>query len=401
MTPSTSDDMAPLAGIRVIDFTHVQAGPICSMMLADLGADVIKVESFGGDLFRVPLEGANFLNFNRNKRAIALDLKTPQGREIALALAGRADVLVENFLPGALRRLGLGYDAVSAGNPAIVYGSISGFGQGGPLQDRPAVEPILQAMSGIMEATGDPDRAPVRVRPAMIDYCTGTTMAFAITAALLQRATTGRGRYIDVALLDIALYAMSPYATWYQRHGQLFPRTGSSHPATMPNQNFRTRDGFICIACATERMWQDLCQVLDIAAVASDPRFATRDGRLRHREELVRIIEEATTRHAGAELEEMLLAAGVPCAKVRTTADILAEPHVAERGMVDHYEYPGLGEVEAFRTPIRYGTDSAPLRRRPPLHGEHTAEVLAELGYDEAQVAELERDGVVRSGRAA
>src|SRR5690606_26845833 len=259
--------------------------------------------SFAGDMFRYPMEGANFRNFNRNKRAIAVDLKSPEGLEIALDLAKRADVLIENFLPGALERLGLGYDAVRQGNPGIVYGSISGFGQSGSMRNRPAVEPILQAVSGIMDATGDPDRSPVRVRPAMIDYCTGTSMAFAIAAALFRRARTGQGEHIDIALLDVALYAMGPYVTYYRKRGKLFPRTGSAHPATVPNQNFATRDGFICIAATTDQMWKGLCRVLGIDRAGEDPRFATRTARLEHATELVEMVEGATRQHAGLELE--------------------------------------------------------------------------------------------------
>lgn len=393
--PSSSGFPSPLKGIRVLDISHVQAGPICSMMLADMGAEVIKVESFAGDMFRYPIEGANFQNFNRNKRAIAVDLKAPDGLEIVLELARKADVLLENFLPGALERLGLGYEAIRQLNPAIVYGSISGFGQTGSMRNRPAVEPILQAVSGIMDATGDPDRSPVRVRPAMIDYCTGTTMAFAIAAALLRRASTGSGEHVDIALLDIALYAMSPYITHYRKRGRLFPRTGSAHPATAPNQNFRTSDGFICIAATTDKMWQSLCRVLGIAWAGTDPRFATRQMRVEHAAELVEVVDQATRAHPGLELEARLLAEGVSCGKVRTVADILDEPYVEERGMLERTEHPVLGEMDTFRTPIRLSGESSPLRRRAPLLGEHTDEVLAELGYSAQRIEELVAQGVV------
>lgn len=397
MDPSSSGFPSPLAGIRVLDISHVQAGPICSMMLADMGAEVVKVESFAGDMFRYPIEGANFQNFNRNKRAIAVDLKSADGLEIVLRLAKDADVMLENFLPGSIDRLGLGYDAIRKINPGIVYGSISGFGQTGSMRHRPAVEPILQAVSGIMEATGDPDRSPVRVRPAMIDYCTGTTMAFAIAAALLRRASTGRGEHIDIALLDIALYAMGPYITHYKKRGKLFPRTGSAHPATTPNQNFGTSDGFICIAATTDKMWQGLCRVLGIDWAGTDPRFATRQARGENAAELVAIVGEQTAKHAGLELEMRLLAEGVSCGKVRTVADILDEPYVEERGMLERSEHPSLGEIETFKTPIRLSGESSPLRRRAPLLGEHTDEVLTELGYSAQQIDDLvERRIVLR-----
>lgn len=393
---------SPLEGVRVLELSHVQAGPICAMMLADMGAEVIKVESFAGDMFRHAIDGANFRNFNRNKRAIAIDLKTPEGLEIALDLAKRADVLVENFLPGALERLGLGYEAVRQANPGIVYGSISGFGQSGSMRNRPAVEPILQAMSGIMDATGDPDRSPVRVRPAMIDYCTGTSMAFAIAAALLRRSRTGQGEHIDIALLDIALYAMGPYATYYRKRGTLFPRTGSAHPATVPNQNFATRDGFICIAATTDKMWRSLCRVLGIEHAGEDPRFATRTARLANAAELAEIVDEATRQRDGLELEANLLAAGVSCGKVRNVAEILDEPYVEERGMLERVVHPDIGELDTFRTPIRMAGESSPLRRRAPLLGEDTEEVLVELGYSASRIDELAaRRVVMRSGDSA
>jgi len=233
-------------------------------MLADMGAEVVKIEPFAGDQFRQPMEGANFFNFNRNKRGIALNLKTKEGKEIVLKLAKEADVLVENFVPGAMDRLGLGYEALSQLNPRIVYCSISGFGQSGPYRDRPAYEPILQAMSGIMDSTGEPDRPPVRIRPAMIDYCTGANAAFAIAAALFGRQKTGRGQRIDVALLDVALYAMGPFVTQFERKGELPERAGSAQPSGGAIQNFETRDGLIYIVAGTDHMWKNLCNALII-----------------------------------------------------------------------------------------------------------------------------------------
>lgn len=396
MTRSTGFP-SPLQGVRVLDISHVQAAPVCAMMLADMGAEVVKIESFGGDMFRQPMEGANFQNFNRNKRAIAIDLKTPEGLAIALSLAKQSDVLVENYLPGALERLGLGYEAIRALNPGIVYASISGFGQTGELRHRPAVEPIIQAMSGIMEATGDPDRAPVRVRPALIDYSTGACMAFAIAASLFRRSSTGQGEHIDIALLDVALYAMSPYITHYRKRGKVFSRTGSAHPATAPNQNFETADGFICIAASSDAMWRGLCKALAIESTGADPRFATHPLRARHRTEIAEIVNRETRKHSGAALESLLLDAGVSCAKIRSVAEIVEEPHIAQRGLLERTEHPTLGELQTLRTPIFLSGEAAPLRRRAPMIGEHTDEILAELGYDSAQVGDLvDRKIVIR-----
>jgi crotonobetainyl-CoA:carnitine CoA-transferase CaiB-like acyl-CoA transferase len=391
---------SPLEGIKVLELSHVQAGPICAMMLADMGAEVTKIESFDGDLFRRPMGGANFFNFNRNKRAIALNLKTKEGLEVALKLARDADVLVENFLPGALEKLGLGYEAIRGINPRVVYASISGFGQRGEFRGKPAVEPILQAMSGIMEATGEPDRAPARVRPAMIDYCTGAVTAFAIASALLGRERSGRGEYIDVALLDIALYAMSPYLTHYKRTGETFARSGSAHPATTPNQNFETRDGYICIASAADHMWKKLCEALGIGSMASDPRYATQAQRARHGAEVVRMINEETRKYGGLELEAKLLGSGVPCAKVRSIAEISEAPHVAARGVMERVDHPYAGAMVTLKTPIVLSGATAPLRRHAPVLGENTREVLREIGYGPAEIQSLIDADVAREHRA-
>ena len=393
MDPS-SEFSSPLNDIKVLEFSHVQAGPVCGMMLADMGAEVTKVESSAGDLFRVPLEGANFYNFNRNKQAIALNLKTEKGVEIALKLAKNADVLVENFLPGALDKLGLGYEAVRHRNPTIIYASISGFGQSGPFRNRPAFEPILQAMSGIMDATGEADRAPARVRPAMIDYCTGACTAFAIAAALVRRERTGGGERIDVALMDIALYAMSPYITHFKRRGELFSRTGSAHPATAPNQNFETRDGFICIAAGADHMWKSLCKGLDIEDVGDNPRYATQPLRAKHALEIEQIINRETKKHAGRELEEKLLASGVPCGKVRNIAEIVDEPHVQERGILENIDHPAMGRMTTLKTPIVLSGKTSPMRRRAPMLGENTRELLKRHGYSEGEIDEFIAAGV-------
>ena len=280
---SRSEFPSPLEGIKVLDFSHVQSGPICTVMLADMGAEVVKIEPFIGDQFRESMEGANFFTFNRNKRAMALNLKTQEGKEIVLKLAKKSDVLVENFLPGSLAKLGLGYEAISRLNPSIIYCSISGFGQDGPFRHRPAYEPVLQAMSGIMDSTGEADRPPVRMRPAMIDYCTGASAAFAIVAALFKRGKTGQGQRIDLALLDVALYAMAPYVTQYKRRGELPERAGSAQPSGGAIQNFETRDGLIYVVAGTDHMFKNLCQALNLESLGKDPRYATRKQRAEHR----------------------------------------------------------------------------------------------------------------------
>ncbi|MFD2376707.1 CaiB/BaiF CoA transferase family protein [Ottowia pentelensis] len=323
---------APLQGLRVVDLSHVQAGPICAMMLADMGAEVVKIESLEGDMYREPIAGSFYQNFNRNKRSIVLDLKTEEGKDVALGLVKGADVFIENFIPGAVERLGLGYEVLRALNPALVYGSISGFGQDGPWVNRAAFDPAIQALSGLMDATGEPGRPPVRTRAAMIDYCAGTTMAFAIVAALFRRARTGVGDYLDVALMDVGMYAMSPYMTFYKLRGVTLPRTGSAHPATAPNQGFRVRDGYLYIAATSDRMWRDLCKVLGVPELAQDPRFATRSGRMKNARTLIDAVSPVIEKRDGSELEAQLLAVGIPCGKVRTVAEVFDDPYVVSRG---------------------------------------------------------------------
>lgn len=379
----------PLDGVKVVDLSHVQSGPICAMVLGDMGAEVIKVESFAGDQFRLPMEGAHFVNFNRNKRGIALDLKKREGKDIVLKLAKKADVFVENFLPGAMDRLGLGYETISQLNPKIIYCSISGFGQTGPYRERPAYEPILQAMSGIMDTTGEPERPPVRIRPAMIDYCTGMNAAFGIVVSLIQREKTGKGQRIDVALLDVAINAMSPYVTQFKRTGELPKREGSAQPTAAPFQAFETCDGLIYIGAGTDEMWRNLCQALGLEELGGNPRYATRQGRIQHRVELAQAVNRVTKEYESQKLENKLLAMDVPCAKIRSIGEIIQEPHVQSRGLLEEADYPTMGKIVTMKTPIFFSGEPTPTRLRAPLLGEHTREVLIELGYSDQEIEDL------------
>ena len=251
-----------LEKIRVIDFTHAWAGPACSMILGDMGADVIKVEPLSGDFYRVSMDGSLFVSINRNKRAIALNLKTEQGFSIITRMLKQADVLIENFSPGTMDKMDLDYEKVSKLNPSIIYCSISGFGQEGPYRERRGYDPVAQAMSGIMIATGEPGGHPVRILPAMIDYGAGIHAAYGIVTCLLARMESGSGERIDVSLFDVGINQMAPYITHFSRTGEMPTRAGSGHMSWAPYQAFETRDGYVLIAVTTEKMWKQLCEAL-------------------------------------------------------------------------------------------------------------------------------------------
>ncbi|MDH4267803.1 MAG: CoA transferase, partial [Deltaproteobacteria bacterium] len=279
-------------------------------------------------------------------------------------------------------------------NPGIIYCSISGFGQSGPFRDRPAYEPVLQAMSGIMDSTGEPDRPPVRIRPAMIDYCTGANAAFAIATALFAREKTGGGQRIDVALLDVALFSMSPYVTQFIRRGELPERAGSAQPSGGAIQNFETRDGLIYIVAGTDHMWKNLCNALNLPEVGNEPQYATRQQRAERRVKIAGIINNETRKYTSQELETKLLAADVACGKVRNVGEIVQESHVQTRGILEEVDYPNIGKIVAVKTPLFFSGKSAPFRRRAPMLGENTEEVLKELGYSDQEIQDLIKKGV-------
>jgi crotonobetainyl-CoA:carnitine CoA-transferase CaiB-like acyl-CoA transferase len=342
------------------------------------------------------MDGAVFVNVGRNKRSIALDLKTDEGHGIALKLLESADVLVENYVPGVMDKLGLDYETTSRVNPGIIYCSISGFGQAGPYRERPSFDPVAQAVSGIMLATGEADRPPVRILPPMIDYSAGIHAAYGILIALLNRQKTGKGERIDISLMDIGIAHMGAFITQYTMTGELPERMGSAHKAWAPYQAFETCDGWVLIAVATDEMWQNLCKVMKLEDLGNDSRYATGASRRKHRKELAEALTKVTRQYKGRDLESILSEAGVPSGQLRTIREVIDDPHVEARHLLDNIEYPGLGKIKTVKTPIFFSGCAFRTQLQAPQFGEHTTEVLAELGYCEADIQRLEDNGVVK-----
>jgi crotonobetainyl-CoA:carnitine CoA-transferase CaiB-like acyl-CoA transferase len=376
-----------LDGLRVLDLTQVMAGPFCTMLLADLGADVIKIENpRAGDQTRrswgYAVHGEDsraFLALNRNKRSVCLDLKQPDDLAAFLRLAESADIVVENFRPGVTRRLGVDYETLTARNPALIYASVSGFGQTGPYADRPGYDLIAQAMSGVMSITGTPGGAPVKSGLPVGDLGAGMFCALGIVAAVHARTTTGEGQYVETSLFEAAL-AMSVWeSTEYWATGQVPQPLGSANRMSAPYQALRTKDGYVTLGANNERLWQRLCTVLEVTELLTDPRFVTNTDRMAHRDELAAELEIRLATATTDEWVSLLLVAGVPAGPIRDYRQVLDEdPHVRARGMVQEVDHPVEGWVRVLGSPIRMSRTPARIRRHPPLLGEHTEEVLGE-----------------------
>src|SRR5882724_825489 len=377
-----------LDGVRVIDLSRVLAGPFCGMLLADMGADVIKVEDTGsGDESRTwpPHKGgesAAYLVINRNKRDLTLDLKAPEGADILRNLVKGADVLIENFRTGTMESFGLGYDVLSALNPGLIYCSISAFGRTGPRKDGAGYEALMQAFSGIMSITGEPDGAPVRAGVSFLDLTTGIFCAFGIVNALLHRVKTGLGQRVDGSLLETAVTLLNYHAEGYLLTGNIPKALGSSHPSLSPYRTFKCRDGqWVFIAGANDRFWQRLAPALGLAHMVEDPRFAKNIERVKHRHELESALEAAIGKQDREPLLKILEEAGVPATPVNNVEQVMQDPQTAARQMIERVVHPRLGEIPVVGTPVKFSRMKAGVRRPAPLLGEHTDEILAEHGY--------------------
>lgn len=388
-----------LDGIRVLELTNFMAGPFCGMLLADLGADVIKVENpKGGDFTRnaAPFldgESAGFLAVNRNKRSIALDLKTDRGRDIFLDLVRRSDVVIENLRPGTLDDLGIGYKVLSELNPRIILSSASGFGQTGPYKDRAALDLIVQGMSGLMSITGEDGRPPVKVGVPISDLSAAIFGAYAILAALRVRDREGVGQHIDVSLLESAIALQAWETSSYLATGEVPRPLGSAHRVNAPYQAVRTADGYITIGATTPGNWHAFCVTLGLERLENDARFAKVPERRREYKELAVLIEEVTVTQPSEHWYRALERAGVPCGVLYSLDQVLADEHVQARGVVKEVEHAKIGKVRVTGSPIRFSRTPVRIERAGPMLGEHTREILGELGRSDADA--LERDGIV------
>ncbi len=383
-----------LKGIKVVDLTAAIAGTLDTMILADLGADVIKIEPPNGEHYRHAMDGAILLAMNRNKRDIALDLRTEEGQEIALKLASQADILTENFVPGTIDKLGLSYEKVHKLNPSIIYCSVSGFGQNGPYSRRPAYDPSGQAMGGIMIATGEPEGKPCRQVTSLLDMSSSLYATISILAALIDREKTGKGRLIDITLLDAGVFAMGPHLTYYSFTGKLPARWGSGAEGWAPYGAFDTKDKPIWIGVSIDRFWTAFCQALNLNELLNDQRLALDKGRREHRDELNARINEICQQYTSGELEAKLVEAGVPCATLATVAEVEQNPQVQLRKLIEDWDYPGKGKVKFVKTPIMIDGQFPETKMMAPQLGEHTTAILAEIGYNKEEIQTLLDKGI-------
>jgi crotonobetainyl-CoA:carnitine CoA-transferase CaiB-like acyl-CoA transferase len=394
--------MTPLAGLSVLDLTQNVAGPFCTQILGDLGADVIKVERPGrGDETRAWAppewngESATYLALNRNKRSLALDLRAPAARGVLERLAGRTDILVQSLRPGAADELGLGAATLRAANPRLVYCAVTAFGTRGPLKDRPGYDPMMQAYAGLMSLTGYPGQPPTRAGTSLVDMGTGMWAALAIVAALRERDRTGQGCEIATALFDTAL-AWIPYQlVGYLASGQVPGPQGSGTAIIAPYQAFPTADGYLMIAAPTDEFFRRLCHVLERPELAADPRFADNPRRVRHRQALIPALEASTRKWPTAALMDRLRAADVTCAPIQTLDAVAADEQTTASEMLARTPHPAIPELQTLALPFRWDGIRPQPRRAPPRLGEHTTEILRGLGLPAAEIDLLRARGVL------
>lgn len=394
----------PLAGVKVVDLTRVMVGPYCTMMLGDLGADVVKVEIPGrGDDTRhwgppfVESESVYYLSVNRNKRSIALDLKQEAACEALWRLIEGADVLVENFSPGTIERLGFSYEAVKKRNPDMVYASISGFGQSGPDYQRTAYDLIVQGISGMMSITGHADGPPTRLGVPIADIGGGMFAAYAIVAALFDRERTGEGSFVDVSMLGGQVALLTYQAGLYLSTNAVPGQLGNAHPMIAPYDTFRTVDGYVNIAVGNDSLWQRFCAALELHDFAADERFADNAGRSTNRGALYAAIEPRLAELTTDQVVRLLDGAGVPCGPIRDVAQAMDDAQTRSQNLVLEVEHPTIGRLELSGAPFHFDGEPVRARQAPPLLGEQTAQILGEAGYTLDEIAALVASGAAQA----
>lgn len=392
-----------LEGIRILDLSRTLAGPFCTMLLGDMGADVIKVEQPGvGDESRrftppaVNGESAYFLASNRNKRSMTVNLKTEEGRHIILELAKKSDVLIENFRTGAMEKMGLGYETLKAINPRLVYCTISGFGRTGPDRHKAGYDLLLQGYGGLMSITGEPDRPPAKAGMSIADLSTGLFAVYGILTALMAREKTGRGQVVDVSLLDGQVALLNYIATAHFMTGKVPGRMGSAHPSIVPYQAFPTQDQDIIIAVANDGLWAKCCDALGWDDLKTDPRFARNDDRVANRDVLIEIMNERLKQMPSEDILRRLEEAGVPCGPIHTIDQVVRHPQVQARGTILDIEHPTVPNLKVPGFAVKLSDTPADVRYAPPLLGQHTHDILREeLGYSDEQIQALADKGVI------
>ena len=386
---------AALSRFRVLDLTRVRAGPTCVRHFADFGADVIKIESTAEEGLGGPRDGADFQNLHRNKRSITLNLKAPQGRDIFLRLVKTADVVVENYRPDVKERLGIGYESLKTVNQRIILASISGFGQDGPYRDRPGFDQIAQGLSGIMSVTGHPGAGPMRVGAAVADVAAGLLAALGVLTALIERESSGEGQWVQSSLLQAGIQLLDFQAARYTMSGEVAPQLGNDHPTSMPTSAYTTADGYMNVGASGGTMWKRLCEAIGRADLLQHSDYADADSRAKNRKALNAEIDRALATRTSAEWVEILNRAGVPCGPIYTMDQVFADPQVQHLQAAAEVDHPRLGKLRIINQPLKLSRTPARLVTATPERGEHTDQVLREIGYDDAAIAGFRRDGIV------
>ncbi len=399
--PTKKEARLPLEGVKVLDISRVLTGPFATMLLGDLGAEIIKVEMPGvGDETRawgppfIEGESAYFLSINRNKKSIAVNLKSEKGKEIIYKLAKEADVMIENFLPGTVKRLGLDYEKIREINPGIIYCSISGYGQDGPYRDYPAYDILMQGEGGLMSITGEKDGEPVRIGVALVDIGAGMYAVIGILSALMAKKETGQGQYIDISLLDTEVSWLTYMASNYFAAGKDPIRMGSAHPSIVPYRAYRAKDKYFILAVGNDAIWQRFCSALELK-FADDPKFSTNEKRVENREELDRLLAEMFLQKEASYWVDKLNAHKVPCGMINSISEVVSHPQVVHRGMVVEMEHEKAGKVKVLGNPLNFSEMSIQYRLPPPLLGRHNEEILSRLGYTGEEIEKLKAEGVI------